>query len=173
MESGSRADSPHTDKRSKAPPLAIRWRGCPTLLLCSLVLAGVSMGWGQNFERSLSQYSEKLYTIEQGLPQNEVRSIAQTPDGYLWFATRDGLARFDGIKFSVFRHETTPGIGHNMFGAMLVDHVGRLWIATGDGLSCYDQGRFKRFTEGDGLPGGDGFNRHHAVHEGPETEVPA
>jgi ligand-binding sensor domain-containing protein len=106
----------------------------------------------QTRDRTLSQYSERLYTTEQGLPQNEVRSIAQTPDGYLWFGTRDGLARFDGVRFSIFRQETTPGIGHNMFGAMLVDHLGRLWIATGDGLSCYGHGGFKRYTEKDGLP---------------------
>lgn len=103
-------------------------------------------------ERSLAQYSMRLYQAEQGLPQNEVRSIAQTPDGYLWFGTRDGLARFDGVKFTVFRQETTPGIGHNMFGAMLVDRAGRLWIATGDGLSCFEHGQFRRYTERDGLP---------------------
>jgi hypothetical protein len=36
------------------------------------------------------------------LPQNTVRSIAQTRDGYLWFATEEGLARFDGARFTVF-----------------------------------------------------------------------
>lgn len=102
--------------------------------------------------RSLSQYSQRVYRTEEGLPQNEVRSIAQTPDGYLWFGTRDGLARFDGVRFTVFRAETTPGLGHNMFGALLVDHAGKLWIATADGLSCYEHGAFRRYTERDGLP---------------------
>lgn len=112
-------------------------------------------------ERSLAQYSMRVYTTEQGLPQNEVRSMAQTPDGYLWFGTRDGVARFDGMKFTVFRQETTPGIGHNMFGAMLVDRAGRLWVATGDGLSCFEHGQFRRYTERDGLPA----NAVHSLFE--------
>lgn len=111
--------------------------------------------------RPLSQYSQTIYRTEQGLPQNEVRSIAQTPDGYLWFATRDGLARFDGVRFVVFRKDNTPGIGHNMLGALLVDRAGRLWIATGDGLSCYEHGRFRRYTQMDGLP----TNAIHSLFE--------
>ncbi|HEY0759232.1 MAG TPA: two-component regulator propeller domain-containing protein [Acidisarcina sp.] len=81
-----------------------------------------------------------------------MRAIAQTADGYLWFATRDGLARFDGVHFVVFNKENSEGIGHDMFGALLADHRGRLWIATGSGLSCYEGGRFRRYTVRDGLP---------------------
>lgn len=121
-------------------------------LLCALIGTSPGAITGQAAVRPLSEYSARFYTTAEGLPQNDVRSIAQTPDGYLWFSTRDGLARFDGIRFTVFRRETTPGIGHDMFGPMLVDHLGRLWIATGDGLSCYDHGTFKRYTEKDGLP---------------------
>src|SRR5450631_1209578 len=100
----------------------------------------------------LEQYAERRYSIEQGLPQSEIRSMAQTPDGYLWFGTRDGLARFDGIRFVTYRHDTTPAIGHDMLGAMMVDHRGTLWISTGDGLTAYKEGLFTRFTERDGLP---------------------
>ncbi|MGA9129424.1 MAG: two-component regulator propeller domain-containing protein [Terracidiphilus sp.] len=120
--------------------------------LCSSLIAIAGLACAQEPPRLLSQYAVRNYTTEQGLPQNEVRSIAQTPDGYLWFGTNDGLARFDGVKFTVYRQESTPGIGHNMFSALVVDHLGRLWIATGDGLSCYEHGIFRRFTEKDGLP---------------------
>jgi hypothetical protein len=68
MEPGSRPDFPDADKRRGARARTIRRRGCLILLHCALVLAGVSTVWGQNSERSLSQYSERLYTIEQGLP---------------------------------------------------------------------------------------------------------
>jgi len=129
-------------------------RGLKSLLRTPLWTLAIlaSTSFAQDPPRQLSQYSQRLYRTEQGLPQNDVRSIAQTPDGYLWFATRDGLARFDGVKFSVYRKENTPGIGHTMLGALLVDHLGRLWIATGDGLSKFESGRFKRYSQSDGLP---------------------
>ena len=51
---------------------------------------------------------------EQGLPENTVESIAQTPDGYLWVGTQEGLARFDGVRFVSFSRRTEPGraLGH-------------------------------------------------------------
>ena len=132
--------------------MALRERLFPCLLFGQLMFGSYFIHVAMAQARSLSQNSMRLYKTEQGLPQNEVRSIAQTPDGYLWFGTRDGLARFDGVKFTVFSQQTTPGIGHNMFGAMLVDRAGRLWIATGDGLSCFEHRQFRRYTERDGLP---------------------
>ena len=121
------------------------------LAAVSLILSAAVPG-AQSQSSTLAQYAQKSYQMEQGMPQDEVRSIAQTPDGYLWFATRDGLARFDGVHFTVFNKENTEGIGHDMFGALLVDRHGRLWLATGSGLSCYEAGKFRRYTVPDGLP---------------------
>jgi ligand-binding sensor domain-containing protein len=53
-----------------------------------------------------AQYRFDSWTIDDGLPQNSVRAILQTRDGYLWLATLDGLARFDGVKFTVFNKST-------------------------------------------------------------------
>ena len=143
---------PHDLGCADASSYTIRYRYLRIFMLWVLLATLSQATSGQLRDRRLSQYSLRIYTTEQGLPQNDVRSIAQTSDGYLWFGTRDGLARFDGVRFTVFRRETTPEIGHDMFGPMLVDHLGRLWIATGDGLSCYDHGAFRRYTEKDGLP---------------------
>jgi hypothetical protein len=49
-----------------------------------------------------AQYRFDSWTTDNGLPQNGVRGIAQTSDGYLWFTTFDGLVRFDGLKFTVY-----------------------------------------------------------------------
>jgi ligand-binding sensor domain-containing protein len=46
-------------------------------------------------------YLHTVWTTEHGLPQNSVTAITQTPDGYLWLGTFGGLARFDGVKFTV------------------------------------------------------------------------
>jgi ligand-binding sensor domain-containing protein len=44
------------------------------------------------------------------LPQNTVTGVVQTPDGYLWLSTFDGLARFDGVRFTIFDKGNTKGI---------------------------------------------------------------
>src|SRR6187455_2992014 len=70
----------------------------------------------------------KTWDTENGLPQNSVQAIAQTPDGYLWIATRDGLARFDGIRFKIFQKSNTPELPTNRLFDLFADDYGRLWI---------------------------------------------
>jgi ligand-binding sensor domain-containing protein len=62
-----------------------------------------------------AQYSFDHWTTDNGLPQNNVRDIVQTRDGYLWLATLDGLVRFDGVRFTVFNKSNSPGIITNRF----------------------------------------------------------
>ena len=57
----------------------------------------------------IGQYRFDSWTTDNGLPQNGVREITQTPDGYLWFTTFDGLVRFDGGKFTVFDKNNSKG----------------------------------------------------------------
>src|SRR5271155_2879266 len=74
-----------------------------------------------------AQYRVDAFTADNGLPQNIVRGIHQTPDGYLWVATFDGLARFDGVRFTIFNKSTTPGLTTNRFGSMRGAPDGGLW----------------------------------------------
>ena len=56
-----------------------------------------------------TQYRFDTWRATQGLPQNTVKAITQTRDGYLWFGTRFGIVRFDGVTFRVFdRVNTRP-----------------------------------------------------------------
>ncbi len=103
-------------------------------------------------QRQFSHYLKVQYDTEQGLPQDVIHGIAQTPDGFMWFGTRDGLARFDGIRFTIFRSEDNPGLAHNVIGRLMADHLGRLWIATVKGLSCYQHGKFRSYGHEDGFP---------------------
>src|SRR3954471_1085482 len=100
----------------------------------------------------VAQYGLGVWTTEQGLPQNSVNTIVQTRDGYLWFGTQEGLARFDGVRFSVFNSRNTPAIRHNDIWKLLDDHDGNLWIATrGGGLTRYRDGVFTNFSKDQGL----------------------
>jgi signal transduction histidine kinase/ligand-binding sensor domain-containing protein len=99
------------------------------------------------------QYRFDQWTTENGLPQNSVRGIVQTRDGYLWLTTFDGLVRFDGVRFTVFNKSNSPGIASNRFLTIFEDRFGDLWVAleTG-GLVRRRQGRFMTYTRTEGLP---------------------
>lgn len=72
-----------------------------TALMFRLVLLGVSIAVGllAGLQLRAADYSSRVWQMEDGLPHNIVQAIAQTPDGYLWVGTREGLARFDGFQF--------------------------------------------------------------------------
>lgn len=80
-----------------------------------------------------AQYRFDSWTTDNGLPQNSVRSILQTRDGYLWFTTLDGVVRYDGMRFRVFDKGNTKGIESNRFFLLVEDREGALWMATEDG----------------------------------------
>lgn len=85
-------------------------------------------------------YFEKI-TMEKGLSNNQVNCILQDTRGFMWIGTNDGLNRYDGNYFTVFRNRPgdSTSISGNMIMNMLEDKNGVLWIATADGgLSRYD-----------------------------------
>jgi signal transduction histidine kinase/ligand-binding sensor domain-containing protein len=100
-----------------------------------------------------SLYRFDHWTTDDGLPQNTVTSVVQTRDGYLWLTTFDGLARFDGVRFTVFDKSNTRGISTNRFANLYEAGNGALLIATEDaGLIVYRNGVFTSYTAADGLP---------------------
>mgnify|MGYP003402969570 CR=1 FL=1 len=64
-------------------------------------------------EKPLSTYSREVWTTRDGLPHNLVNGIAQTPDGYLWFATWEGVVRYNGQEFRVFGRQNVPELEDN------------------------------------------------------------
>ncbi|HEV2329720.1 MAG TPA: two-component regulator propeller domain-containing protein [Verrucomicrobiae bacterium] len=70
----------------------------------------------------------RSWQSEDGLPDDSVVGVAQTPDGYLWVATAGGLMRFDGVRFQQFRLETIEGVPNRVVRAMTCDQRGRIWL---------------------------------------------
>ncbi|MGA8025723.1 MAG: two-component regulator propeller domain-containing protein [Bryobacteraceae bacterium] len=102
--------------------------------------------------KAITQYTQDVWNTDAGLPQNSILAIAQTRNGYLWLGTEDGLARFDGVRFTVFDKENTPELQSNDIRALLVDGDGSLWIGTnGGGLTRLRHGKFTTFTTPNGL----------------------
>ena len=81
------------------------------------------------------------FNSKDGLSSNTVNAILKDRYGYMWFATDDGINKFDGVNFTVYRHN--PGdsnsIGAGAVMAMQEDRAGNLWVGTGQILSLYNR----------------------------------
>jgi signal transduction histidine kinase/ligand-binding sensor domain-containing protein len=82
---------------------------------------------------TLKGYLIEGWPTERGLPQNTVTGIAQTRDGYLWISTLDGLARFDGLRFKLYKAGNTPALGSGRIRFLFEGRHGELWLATQEG----------------------------------------
>jgi ligand-binding sensor domain-containing protein/AraC-like DNA-binding protein len=127
-------------------------------LLASIIIVQLFCGylWALDPHKTVDRYLVDKWEMADGIPSNTIRSITQTPDGYLWIATSNGLVRFDGIKFSVIPFAEKVKIKPLKTitpGTLLVDRAGILWIASSGVLTSYNfqTGQFKTFTCADGL----------------------
>lgn len=92
-----------------------------------------------------------VWSQEAGLPDSTVTAVTQTPDGFLWVGTYNGLARFDGVEFDVYDPLNTPELTHPRIWELFVDPHGVLWINTADGsLTSYQHGQFRLEHRGAG-----------------------
>jgi PAS domain S-box-containing protein len=108
-----------------------------------LAFSAATVAWGLDPKLAVTQYGHGVWTTADGLPQDSVRGIAQTDDGYLWIATMGGLARFDGVSFTVFNSANTPVLGRDEITALAADPAGGLWIGTGGaGVLRFFNGKF-------------------------------
>jgi signal transduction histidine kinase/ligand-binding sensor domain-containing protein len=108
-------------------------------LLLALVLGAFSNAFGT----STRLHDEVLttWTTEQGLPQNFITSLAQTPDGFVWVGTINGLVRFDGLHFRGFSQDGPPEL-QGFISALVSDGGEGLWIVTSSCLFHHEHHRF-------------------------------
>lgn len=82
-------------------------------------------------------YYFRTLDIRNGLSQNTVYQILQDRKGFMWFGTKDGLNRYDGLSFRVYKKENS-GLGKNFITALYEDRRGNIWIGTDGGVFIYD-----------------------------------
>jgi ligand-binding sensor domain-containing protein len=97
---------------------------------------------------SAQEYGFDVWTTANGLPQNTVTGVVQTPDGYLWLSTFDGLARFDGVRFTIFDKGNTKGIINNRFSRLFADRAGTVFAYTENYVvTVYRNGAFTSYAD--------------------------
>ena len=118
-------------------------------LLCTI--AAGTPAFALDPHKTIAQYAHEVWTTKNGLPEADVMAILQTRDGYLWVGSEEGLARFDGVTFTVFDHRNSP-LPNNRIQALLEAPDGSLWVGTENGLARLKDGQFSNFSVRDGLP---------------------
>ncbi|MED5524222.1 MAG: diguanylate cyclase [Pseudomonadota bacterium] len=121
---------------------------CRLRLFAAICLfwAGQAVAAPASVMAPLSHYFKSVWTTREGLPHNTINSIAQTPDGYLWLTTWEGIARFNGKEFKVFGRDTGTGLPDAGIRAVYVDTKGRLIIGGArGGLATVTDGHWQAY----------------------------
>jgi signal transduction histidine kinase/ligand-binding sensor domain-containing protein len=113
-----------------------------TGIFCLLLIffaAGIAPG----AEATSTNFFLRIWKTDDGLPDNAVTAAVQTHDGYLWIATYGGLARFDGVRFTIFNNANTPELQSDRITSLYEDKWDTLWIGHERGdLTSYHDGKF-------------------------------
>lgn len=122
-----------SQRRFKPLPMRDYYLPKPLFYICLLL----TMAAGTTRAQRLSF---RQLTVEDGLSQSAVMSITRDSRGFMWYGTRYGLNRYDGVRFKVYK--STPGdkttIPDNIVNALLTDYEGTLWVGTSAGLCRYN-----------------------------------
>jgi signal transduction histidine kinase/ligand-binding sensor domain-containing protein len=117
------------------------------LVLAQFTSAAVPEGTGFT-----SDWVNRAWQTDDGLPDNSVTGVMQTDDGYLWAATIGGLIRFNGAKFEEFSLLHIPGVANRIVRKAFLDRSGRMWLAMNSGsVVCLGTNTARVFNQDDGL----------------------
>src|SRR6201995_2611142 len=113
-------------------------------LLLTLSLLSPFLGFSQNQSLKFDHFGTR-----EGMSQINVNCIIQDSRGFMWIGSRNGLNRYDGYKFIIYRFDSQNknSLSNNMIPDVVEDHEGNIWIASQGGLNEYvrNTGTFVRY----------------------------
>src|SRR5246127_5793135 len=138
---------PHGQGRYSAPGRAVA--GLRTVQLSTL-LSGILLVWGTGAYAldpalDVSQYAHTAWKIRDGFTKGEIRSITQTPDGFIWLGTEFGLLRFDGVRTVPWQPPPDQHLPSSNILSLLAARDGTLWIGTYEGLVSWRDGKLTQY----------------------------
>ncbi|MDE3197584.1 MAG: PAS domain S-box protein, partial [Acidobacteriota bacterium] len=108
---------------------------------------------GPRARPALHDYIVRVWDMDHGLPDYAANNFLQTPGGYLWIQTFEGLVRFDGARFDLMNRLNTPGFPGKAMSGLLLDSQARIWAAADSGLACLcSGGSWSQYPLADGKP---------------------
>lgn len=106
---------------------------------------------GQEYNDGRNSLNFKHFSTGEGLSHRSVTSILQDSNGYIWFGTMDGLNKYDGNSFTIYRYNSqdSQSLSNNKVVSIFQDSDENLWIGTRNGLNKYnpDEDNFKRYIK--------------------------
>src|SRR2546426_4080044 len=130
----------------KAPGRKRDFVALAALLACVLI-ACEPYAFALDPALDVSQYAHTAWKIRDGFTKGGIRSIAQTPGGYLWLGTEFGLLRFDGVRNVPWQPPPGQHLPSNQIWSLLAARDGTLWIGTDKGLAAWKGGDFTQYAE--------------------------
>ncbi|WP_057633529.1 ligand-binding sensor domain-containing diguanylate cyclase [Stenotrophomonas humi] len=132
--------------------LPSRWQRLCGVLLLGLLWLCVWPALGLP-TKPLDGYFKEVWTTRDGLPHNLIHAIAQTPDGYLWFASWEGVVRYNGIDFRLFDQHAVPELRDSGVQVLRLARDGSLLLGTaGGGVVRYRAGRWSVWPGAEAMP---------------------
>ncbi len=126
---------------------------------------GIATGLPHNVP--FADHLHRHFSSSDGLPSDWIYDLIQTRDGYLWIATHNGVARYDGLRFQLINRSSAPQLPANDTRVLYESRDGSVWIGTVGGLTRYRPGRPGRFERIDAFDG----NSVHAIFEDSEGKL--
>ena len=127
---------------------ALRFAGLPLCLFALALSAVAGPSAGSDAPFIVDSWSAENGP-DKGPPDNEIISVIQAHDGYLWLGTLHGLVRFDGTKFTIFNENNTPGLTSDQIVYLFEDNQTNLWLGTeSSGVSVIKDGKVKNLNIG-------------------------
>lgn len=123
-----------------------------------------------------AQQKVESLSLHDGLLNPQVYDVVKDDEGFIWFGTADGIKRYDGYKFTSFRHDKNAptSLSNNSVGTMLIDSQNRLWIGTwGGGLNLYQRKtqNFRHYVQDDANPSSLGGNKIQSLFESRSGQI--